>query len=92
MQELEARVTKAETDLANLTIEVKQLQVKSALANGPKTSSGPTASALLRRLDKHGIRVMPEDEDEAQGSGTERYGSAGQKTWTDAHDSTAAPV
>jgi hypothetical protein len=97
---VEARLDALETMVASLHSEnvelrdalgilQKQAQVKAALAK-PAATAGITSSALLRRLDDHGIRVRPEDMDEAQGSGSERWGSA--TTWAESHDEEAAPV
>ena len=75
-----------------LRFQVNQLQMQAALASNQASQSAkaPSMSAILRRLDRHGIRVQPEDEDEvAAGSGSERWGSA---AWTEAGDGKDYPA
>ena len=86
----EKQIEALKADLDSAKIAVMQGQVKTALAK--PTVVGPSMTVLLRRLDQHGIRIQPEDEDEAQGSGTERYGSGSAETWAESHDEQAAPV
>jgi hypothetical protein len=87
---LESRAAGAESQIEALKIEVKQAQAQAALAGGPKAAA-PLPAAWQRRLADHGIFLRPEDADEAQGSGTERYGSAGSTTWAERHDAAGAP-
>ena len=79
-----------------LRFQVNELQMQAALASNQasnqasQSAKAPSMSAILRRLDRHGIRVQPEDEDEvAAGSGSERWGSA---AWTEAGDGKDYPA
>jgi uncharacterized coiled-coil protein SlyX len=80
-------------ELAAQKITAMQGQVKTALAakdDAAPASAPPSMSALMRSLDRHGIRIHPEDLDEAQGSGSERWGQ--EETWAESHDGEGAPV
>jgi hypothetical protein len=78
---IEARLTALETKVEDLEFALKQAQVTASVAH--TRGAGGIPNALVRRLEKHGIRIQDEDQDEAQGSGSERWGGAGDWTKTE---------
>lgn len=67
----------------------QQGQAKLAMSE-TRVATTPSMGALIHCLDRHGIRVQPEDEAEAVGSGSERWGSG--ETWAESHDDAGGPV
>lgn len=85
-QTLEDRIAALEAKTAKLE---EYSQAKSAI-NEARIAGAPSMSALIHCLDRHGIRVQPEDEAEAVGSGSERWGSG--ETWAESHDDAGGTV
>ena len=83
---LEDRIANLQSQIDNLNATVAKLYGQSTDTD-PKpatVTAGESANyghpALLRRLEKHGIRLHPEDMDDFNGSGSEKYNAA--TDWT----------
>jgi hypothetical protein len=85
IKSLEDRVASQERQIATLEDSTaKSYSMATATDRSEAAVSGESSSyghpALLRRLDKHGIRLHPEDMDDFDGSGSQKYNAA--TNWT----------
>ena len=89
IQALEERAVDQARQIEALELAAKQALVGVALAVKPGPAAVALPAAWKRRLEKHGIRLHPEDMDKVQGSGSERWADAGAWTETQGQGLTA---
>src|ERR1700679_1355699 len=79
LEALENKTATVEASVAKIYIAKTASAPEPAVAAAPVSYGHPS---LLKRLDKHGIRLQPEDMDDFDGSGSEKYNE--MTDWTKA--------